>query len=145
MKKRSIIRWMALPLLLLATGKFAGCEPEDMNFVVDCNECYDFQPDSARLIVYVTIDAENDSVPLVFYRGPVEKGEVDWRDTATGETFYLYSEMDREYSVQATYRRNGKTILAYDSDKMYLSDAAEECGAPCYLVKGGIFDLTLRE
>ncbi|RPI42562.1 MAG: hypothetical protein EHM46_05040 [Bacteroidetes bacterium] len=113
--------------------------------MTDCNDCYDIQPDSARLILYLTIDAENDSVPLVFFRGTIETGEVDWRDTATGDTFYLYSEIDREYSVQATYNRGEKTILAFDSDKMKISDASEECGSPCYVVKGGIFDLRLQE
>jgi len=127
------------------TGKFTGCEPEDLSLMTDCNDCYDIQPDSARLILYLTIDAENDSVPLVFFRGTIETGEVDWRDTATGDTFYLYSEIDREYSVQATYNRGEKTILAFDSDKMKISDASEECGSPCYVVKGGIFDLRLQE
>jgi hypothetical protein len=144
-KKKSTIKLIALAMLTLVAGKFSGCEPEDLSFVTDCNDCYDFQPDSANLIVYLTINADNDSIPLVFYKGPVEEGVIDWRDTATSETLYLYSEIDREYAVQATYKSGKKTILAFDSDKMNLSDGSEECGSPCYLVKGGILDLRLKE
>ena len=130
---------------LLLAGQFTGCEPEDLNFSIDCNQCYDYQPDSAKLIVYVTINPENDSVPLTFYRGPYEDGNIDWQDTATEAEFLLFSEMDREYTVRATYRSGEKTIIAFDQDKMHLSDNGEDCGYPCYIVKGGIFDVTLVE
>ncbi len=130
---------------LLLAGQFAGCEPEDWTIQTDCGQCYDYEPDSARLIVYVTINDEYDSVPLTFYRGSVEDSIIDWQDTATTEKFYLFSEMDREYSVRATYRSGDKTIIAFDQDKMRLSDNGEECGYPCYIVKGGIFDVTLAE
>jgi len=132
-------------ILIMFSGNFLGCEPEDQILEVDCNECFSYEPDSADLIVRLTINGENDSVPLAFYRGPYEKGEVDWQDTATTEEFYLYSEVDREYTVRATYRSGNKTIIAFDSDKMVIQDAGEECGSPCYIVKGGIFDLQLLE
>lgn len=133
---------ITLAFILLA-GQFAGCEPEDWSLQTDCNECYDYQPDSAKLIVYVTINAEYDSVALTFYRGPFEDGIIDWQDTATTGEFFLYSEIAREYSVRATYHSGAKTIIAFDQDKMRLSDNGEECGYPCYIVKGGIFDVTL--
>ena len=81
---------LALVLLFLA-GNFAGCEPEDWVGDINCNECFGFQPDSAKLIVYVTIRPEQDSVPLTFYRGD-SMGEVDWLDTATTNEFYLDAE-----------------------------------------------------
>ena len=126
-------------------GNFLGCEPEDQILDVDCGECFSYQPDSAILIVRVTINSEYDSVPLTFFRGPFEQGEIDWQDTATTEEFRLKSEMDREYTVRAIYRSGDRTIIAFDSDEMVLQDAADECGYPCYLVKGGIFDLQLLE
>ncbi|RLD27235.1 MAG: hypothetical protein DRI70_04725 [Bacteroidetes bacterium] len=130
-------------ILLALSGNFMGCEPEDVMFTVDCNDCYGIAPDSANLIIHVTINATYDSVPLAFYKGPYENGEIDWLDTATSENFYLYSEMDREYAVKATYISENDSIIAFDGDKMFISSASEECGSPCYIVKGGIFDLTL--
>jgi hypothetical protein len=144
--ERSKIRLSVLllaPILVIAAGNFLGCETEDWVFQVDCNDCYGYMPDSAKLIVYVSINAENDSVPLTFYRGDYEDGEIDWQDTATTEEFYLFSEMNRAYTVTAEYKSGGKTILAFDKDEMFLYDGAAECGSPCYIVKGGIFDVRL--
>ncbi len=67
-------------------------KPEDWQGEVDCNECYGFQPDSANLIVYVTISPEQDSVPLTFYRGD-SMGEIDWQDTATTNYFTWIAEV----------------------------------------------------
>jgi len=143
-KYRSFILLGTL-ILLITPGNFLGCESEDWGFQVDCNDCYGYMPDSANLIIYVTIDTENDSVPLTFYRGDYEDEEIDWQDTATSEEFYLYSEMNREYTVAAEYKSGGKTIIAFDKDEMFLYDGASECGSPCYIVKGGILDVKLLE
>jgi hypothetical protein len=112
---------------------------------INCSDCYGYKPDSANLIVNLTINAENDSVPLTFYLGDYEDGVVDWQDTATTEEFLLYSKMGSRYTVRATYRSGDRIIEAFDSDKMTLYNASEECGSPCYIVKGGIFELGLAE
>ena len=136
---------LSLGLLLLIAGHFTACEPEDWVLSVDCADCYSFRPDSADLIVKLTINAENDSVPLTFYLGDYEDGIIDWQDTATTEEFYLFSAFDQDYTVRATYRAGDQTIMAFDGDKMVLSNAGEECGTPCYIVKGGIFDIRLPD
>ena len=141
--------WIPITLVtsffLVLSGNFMGCEPEDWISEVNCNDCYRYAPDSAKLIIYVTINAENDSVPLTFYKGSFEEGVIDWQDTATTEEFFLYSEMNRDYTVEATYSSGNQTIIAFDSDHMHLYDAVAECGSPCYIVKGGIFDVQLME
>ena len=136
-----LITLLVITLLFLA-GNFSGCETEDWILEVNCYDCFGFQPDSAKLIVYVTISPEQDSVPLTFYRGD-SKGEVDWQDTATTNEFYLDAEVGTTYTVKAEYRSGPKTVIAYDSDKMTLSDYGEDCGYTCYIIKGGTFDLRL--
>ena len=131
----------ALVLLFMA-GNFVGCETEDWVGDINCDDCFGFQPDSADLIVYVSISPENDSVPLTFYRGD-SMGEVDWRDTATTKDFRLYSELGAVYTVKAEYRSGTTSIIAYDSDNMTLSYHGDDCGYTCYIVKGGIFDVRL--
>jgi hypothetical protein len=112
---------------------------------IDCADCYGYAPDSAKLIIKLTINAENDSVPLTFYLGDYEEGVIDWQDTATTEEFYLYSEINSSYTVRATYHSGDRIIEAFDADDMELYNANEECGSPCYIVKGGIFDVSLLE
>lgn len=143
--KKLYTKILALALLVLVSGKFTACEPEDWVLSVDCNDCYGYAPDSADLIVKLTINAENDSVPLTFYLGSYEDGVIDWQDTATTEEFYLYSKMNSSYTVRATYQSGSRIIEAFDADDMNLYNAGEECGSPCYIVKGGIFDLQLLE
>jgi hypothetical protein len=143
--KRFYTKLCVIGLLVLFSGKFISCEPEDWMFQVDCADCYGYKPDSANLIIHLSINAENDSVPLTFYRGNFEDGEIDWQDTATTEDFYLYSKINSYYTVRATYRSGSRIIEAFDGDKMTLYDGGDECGSPCYIVKGGIFDLRLVE
>ncbi len=141
--KRLYTKLGVLGLLILLSGKFTSCEPEDWMLDVNCADCYGYRPDSADLIIHLSIDAENDSVPLTFYRGNYEDGEIDWQDTATTEDFYLYSKINSYYTVRATYRSGSRIIEAFDGDKMTLYNAGDECGSPCYIVKGGIFDVRL--
>jgi hypothetical protein len=136
---------LGMLVLLMVSGNFSACEPEDWVLTVDCGDCYDYRPDSAELIINLTINAENDSVPLTFYLGNYEEGIIDWQDTATSEKFYLYSALDKDYTVRASYNSGSQTIMAFDGDKMTLYNAAEECGSPCYIIKGGIFDVRLAK
>ncbi|MBN1132338.1 MAG: hypothetical protein JXR52_09040 [Bacteroidales bacterium] len=129
---------------LIALIKMVSCEPEDW-MMTDCNECFSYKPDSADLIIYLTINSENDSVPLIFYRGKQEEGNIDWIYTATSDELRLYSEVDQLYTVKATYRSGEETIIAFDADRMTILNANEDCGYPCYLIKGGIFDLRLMK
>jgi hypothetical protein len=82
-------------------------------------------------------------VPLTFYRED-SQGEIDWQDTATTDEFYLYSAMGSTYTVKAEYKSGSQTIIAWDADEMTLSDYGEDCGDPCYIIKGGILDLRLK-
>jgi hypothetical protein len=136
--------WILL-LLLAAAGNYLGCETEDWSFEVDCNDCYGTVPDSANLIIYLTINQENPEVPITVYLGRVEEGRIDWRDTTSQSEYYLYAAMDTEYAVEATYRSGNTTIITYDGDHMYIQDSGDACGSPCYIVKGGIFDNRLME
>lgn len=133
----------ALVLLFMASN-FSACEPEDWIPEVNCDDCLGFKPDTADLIVYISIRPEQDSVPLTFYRGD-SQGEIDWEDTATTEKFYLPSAMGSTYTVRAEYKSGSKTIIAWDDDEMTLKDYGTECGSPCYIIKGGILDLRLKE
>jgi hypothetical protein len=143
--KRSYTKLLVIALLVMGSGKFTSCETEDWMLEVDCADCYGYQPDSANLIIYLSISAENDSIPLTFYLGNYEEGVIDWQDTATTENFYLYSKIGNDYTVRATYRSGDRVIEAFDADRMKLYNANSECGSPCYIVKGGIFDLRLAD
>ena len=141
---KKTFRYSALLIGTLILIKITSCEPEDW-ITVNCNDCYSYKPDSADLIINLTINAANDSVPIVVYKGKLEEGAVDWEDIATEEEFRLYSEVGQLYTVKVTYVSGSETIIAIDADKMTIVSADEECGYPCYIVKGGIYDLSLLD
>ena len=130
--------------LLLLTGQFTGCEPENLVWNFNCGNCVDFRPDSTELIIYLTINQENNEVPVTVYEGSAN-GEIFSQDTVAEEEFYLMAAIGPTYTVKAEYRSGPKTIFVFDSDRMKLSDYGDECGDPCYIIKGGIFNNKLKE
>lgn len=144
MKKVKHISSILLMLVFMVCIKFTGCEQEDLDFYINCYDCLEEPPDSANLIVYLTINDENPYVPLVFYRGDYENNLEDWIDTAYADTLYLYSEVGITYSVKALYKQDGESVVAIDGDKMRIVDGEGECYPPCYVVRGGTLDLRLK-
>lgn len=122
-----------------------SCEQDPLVFNVDCDECTYSKPDSADLIIDISINEENPFVPLVFYRGKIEDGVFEYADTAYSEVFYVYSPVDEYYSVKAFYKKGEQTIIAVDGDKMKTSLVSDVCDYDCYIVKGGTLDVRLKD
>ena len=140
MKVNSHIK--ALIVLVLLT--LAGSCDEFLGLTVDCDDCWGFKPDSADLLIYLTIDQDHPEVPIVIYRGNFEDGEVDFVDTARTSTYTLYSAVDQYYSVTAEYKVDGKTIIAVDGDVMKAKDASSSCEFECWIITDGKFSLQLK-
>jgi len=133
-------------LLVLISGIAAfSCEQDPFVTNVNCDECYYNEPDSANIIVYLTINEENPYVPLVIYKGEVEEDRVEWVDTAVGDEYRLYSPVNEYYSIEAKYKSGNRTIIAVDGDKMKTSLVADVCDYDCYIIKGGYLDVRLKE
>lgn len=126
-------------LIILA----AACN-EYMGLTVDCDDCWGFKPDSADLLIYLTVNQDHPEVPIVIYRGNFEDGEVDFLDTARSSTYTLYSAIDQYYSVTAEYKVDGKTIIAVDGDVMKAKDASSSCEFECWIITDGEFSLELK-
>lgn len=141
---KTIIKFIIL-LTLVLSFNISGCEQEDLAFNTDCGNCLETIPDSADLIVNVTIDDENPFVPLTFYVGDYEDGVIDFIDTTRTKEFLLFSEVGTEYSIKATYQKDGETIIAIDGDKLRVVDGSGDCYPPCYFIRGGTLDVRLNE
>jgi hypothetical protein len=130
--------------LVLAGIALAGACEEYLGPSVDCDECFWDKPDSADLVIYLTINSDHPEVPLVFYKGNIEDRQVDWVDTARTSPFYLYSAVDQFYSVAAEYRVDGKTVLAVDGDRMKVKHVSDACEYECWIVTGGYLEAELK-
>ena len=139
-KFRKYFIYLLIAGIFLAAGSCEGLT----NIIVDCDECESYEIDSANLLIYVTLNAENPYVPIVLYRGDVEEGSVDYVDTAWESTHKIYSAMDQFYSVTAEYKVGDRTVIAVDGDKMKIRNEDEACGSPCWIVRGGYFRVELK-
>lgn len=145
MRKTKYISSFILIVIMAISIKISSCEQEDLDFYIDCFDCLESIPDSADLIVYLTLDEENnDSVPLILYIGDYEDNAEDYRFTAHDDTVYIYSEVGLSYSIKATYLLEEEPIVAIDGDKLRAADGEGECSPPCYVIRGGTLDLRLK-
>jgi hypothetical protein len=131
-------------LLVFVLLTLAGSCNEYLGLNVDCDDCWGFRPDSADLIINLTINSSHPEVPIVLYRGNIESGQVDYLDTARETPYTLYSAIDQYYSVTAEYKVDGKTILAVDGDVMKAKDATASCEFECWIITDGEFRVDLK-
>lgn len=136
--------WIFILLSVMAIIFSNSCE-DLVTLEVDCDECYVPEPDSAYLVVYVTIDNEINEVPLVFYKGKADARNVEYIDTAYQDTYNrLYVKTNEYYSVEATYNLEDKTIIAGDGDELKTRHITDICAEDCYVIRGGIMDVRLK-
>ncbi|MBE0652820.1 MAG: hypothetical protein IH594_03420 [Bacteroidales bacterium] len=140
--KRSIITVMIIALITVFS-----CENMPFLFDVDCDPavCTLNEPDSADLIVSLTINGENPYVPLIFYRGKIEDNIIEWIDTSFSETLYLYSPVNEYYSIRAFYKSGTQAIIASDGDKLKTVRISDVCEYDCWIIRGGILDVRLKD
>jgi hypothetical protein len=121
-----------------------SCEGGNSTLEVNCAECYINEPDSSDLVVQLLINSVYDSVYLQFYKGNVESGSLSWEGEVFTPTFYHLVPVNEYYSVKALYRRQGKTLIAIDGDRMVSRYMADACDNDCWIIKGGYLDVQLK-
>ena len=121
-----------------------SCRKGSPTLEVNCADCLSSEPDSFELSVDLTINKIYDSVKLEFYRGNVESGKLCWKGEAFKSRFYLLVPVNEYYSVKASYRQDGKTIIAIDGDRMVSRFVADACDGNCWIVKGGLLDVRMK-
>ena len=138
------LREYTIPGIIFGLLLLAGSCSENFSLTVDCDDCFDYRPDTADLIIYVTINAENPEVPIVLYRGNVEEGQVDYLDTVRSSPYHLPSAVDQFYSITAEYSVGDKKVIAVDGDEMKIKKEHDSCPPKCYIIKGGYLRLELK-
>jgi hypothetical protein len=123
---------------------FASCD----NVFVDCenydySDCDQVEPADGELKVELTINNENQSVPVVIYKGNFEDRDTILDTLISENQLRYYLPVDRSYSVAATYFSGNKTIVAVDGDRME-KKSRKVCSATCWRVKGNNLDVRLK-
>ncbi|MCB8998498.1 MAG: hypothetical protein H6540_00320 [Bacteroidales bacterium] len=139
--KRSLL----LTFLILGLIIAFSCQKGNSTIEVNCAECMSSEPDSFELSIDLSIlEGVYDSVYLQIYQGNVESGKLSWEGEVFTELFYHLVPVNKDYSVKAYYRKNDKTIIAVDGDRMVTRFIADACDGNCWIVKGGLLDVRLK-
>lgn len=122
-----------------------SCQKGSPTLEVNCADCMSSEPDSFELSVDLTIiKSQYDSVYLEFFKGNVESGKPSWEGEVFTTRFYHLVPVNEYYSVKASYRKDGKTIIAIDGDRMVSRFMADACDGNCWIVKGGLLNVELK-
>jgi hypothetical protein len=121
-----------------------SCSEKIFTSGVDCEECYQIKPDSAYLVVKLTVNDTYESIPIVVYRNEVEKRDIDYVDTAYESTYYLLVAVNKEYSVEAEYINGDSKIIAIDGTRIKTKHVSSECDEECWIIEGDELNMELK-
>jgi len=132
-------------LLLILIAILTPYSCEDSTLFVDCNKCYESVSEKMSVELKVTIDGENNFVPITFYHGDIDNGEIILQDTAYNATYYTKEvEIGERYSAIAKYSLSGRIIHAVDGRELKKKKDNNSCDNPCYIIQGDVLDLRLK-
>jgi hypothetical protein len=139
-----LLKKLPVFILMISLTGFISCE-EKIDFIeIDCSECYRIKPDEGSLKIRITINKENQSVPIVVYRNEMEHEWIKLVDTVTVEDYSVDVDVDHLYSVKAEYKAGGKIIYAVDGDRIRTRKITTQCDSTCWVIRGGNINVRLK-
>ncbi|TFG42673.1 MAG: hypothetical protein E4H43_02795 [Bacteroidia bacterium] len=122
---------------------FAVCfSCEDMGWITDCSECTSNEPREGFLIIKLT---GNVSPVLVnVYEGEIEDSVLYAFASITGEKYTPGINLNKKYTVTATYNIDNKTYIAVDSAIPKVKYTEDQCENPCYFIYDRVIDLRIK-
>ena len=106
-------------------------------------ECYSVRPDSGYVNLTITINNENQWVPIAIYEGQIDDSVLLLRDTVTDNILFYYLAADTRYSATAEYKEAQLTILAVDGDRIR-TRRETNCDDLCFTVNDANINLSLK-
>ena len=124
---------------------YPSCDKSTINGT-NCLDCAPSEPDTAQIYLRVTINTENQNVPIVVYLesfNPKNKNKIVLQDTAYEGSIYLLVPTNHFYSVEAKYKSGDKIVYAIDGGE-FQTQQQGACDKVCWQVIGGSYDLRLK-
>jgi hypothetical protein len=147
---RRFLKNIVLLTIIFVVGiSYFSCSSQYAAIEGNCIDCFSSdpaQPDSASLVIYVTINGENPKVPLVIYKGkfdPIHVPDTVISVIDTTSTFTCNVLLNQTYSVKAEYKSGTKTIYAIDGS-IFNVQMQSGCNNTCWQLIGGILDARLK-
>lgn len=138
--KMPVIKILIVSVLIIAfscRSKYEDCTDQDYA------KCNTEVPQTGIISIRLTINEENPSIPISVYEGNFENGQLVRQDTVRVSTYNYSLLTEKEYSFTATYKKDGKTIMAVNGGTIKLI-RYRMCELQCYDVDEPELDLRLR-
>jgi len=119
---------------------FFSCE--ERGWITDCSDCTASEPRESKLIVRLT----GNELPVIVrvYQGEIEDSVLYASAEISGEKYTPGVNLNKKYTVAATYNTNGKTYIAIDAATPKAKYTEDQCKEPCYFVYDRVIDLRLK-
>lgn len=139
--------YLIIGTLILSLIGSTSCDPsffEDEECESQPSSCVTDKPGSGPLIISLTINSKNPSVPVKIFRGDFDNGDLLLDTVVTGSGFSYILPIDQYYSVVADYiQKDGDTVIAIDGDDIEV-DENDYCEGPCFEMDPGRIDVKLH-
>jgi hypothetical protein len=130
---------------LIGALMLIGCSSdEDEELPYPPVDCLSSKPQNGYVNIDITINAQNPSVPVDVYEGPIEAGQLVQRDTVSVRQFSYQLPVDRSYSVTARYLVGPDTVLAIDAGKIETEEKEYRNSVYCWEVDDADVDVRLK-
>ena len=123
------------------------CSVDDAEGSLYCYNCITTEPDTAEMVIKLTINEQNPAVQLTIYQGEFNtsgQNEVLRIDTITVSNYTIYMHTNKTYSVTATYQSGNRKIMAVDGG-VFNRQEQTGCETTCWQLIGGSYDVQLKE
>ncbi len=121
-----------------------SCHEKIFTSDVDCEYCYSIKPDSVDLVVSLTYNDTYDTIPLVVYKEVVGENNIEYIDTAYGDTYYLLVPVNAKYSIKVEYKKDSITTYAIDATKVKIKRVSDACDEVCWVIENEEMDCRLK-
>jgi hypothetical protein len=138
--------WPVLWIVLMGS-LLLRCNSSSTDEYFYCINCISEHPDSNRIKIKLTINAENPRVPVHVYASkfnPYQPADTVYIDTITSSEITIKVATDKFYSVVAYYKNGNDTIEAVDGG-LFEAKKIVGCQNTCWQMSGGIYDVRLKK
>lgn len=144
--KKHSLSFLVLAIFAIGAG-LTRCSNNTTDEYFYCINCIAEHPDSERIKIKLTINAENSRVPVQVYASkfnPYQPTDTVFADTLTEGEVTIKVATDKFYSVVAHYKNGNDTIMAVDGG-LFEAKKVVGCQNTCWQISGGIYDVRLKK
>jgi hypothetical protein len=144
MLKRIMIGKFLLIGVVAILISIASCKDKIENCTdYDYERCNSIRPTNSNIRVNLSINSENPTIVVRLYEGYWEDNKLISEKTVNFNSTWYTLDVEKYYSVTATYKKGNKTIVAIDGGEVKVK-SYQACELTCYEVKTIEFDLKIE-